>query len=151
MKLRHSQKAFDNHGEALKAPVKVLCVDDDGLLLTSYEHTLAKEYEVYSAYNLHDARILLRQHDFAVILCDQCVAGADGVEFLNHAHECLPGCVQLLLGEPCSDKHAEPHQVFRRLSRPLTPAILRRYIDEARDRYYFQLAQCWLHQCLMPQ
>jgi response regulator RpfG family c-di-GMP phosphodiesterase len=63
---------------------KVLCVDDEALLLKSLKRLLSKEpYELITAPDGDTATALIAEHDFAVVVADQRMPGMNGTELLE--------------------------------------------------------------------
>ena len=60
---------------------RVLCVDDEALLLKAYRRMLADVHEVVTALGGRDALLILqKQHDFDLILCDLQMPEMSGME-----------------------------------------------------------------------
>jgi DNA-binding NtrC family response regulator len=69
---------------AAEAPVRVLVVDDDSALRRSLERVLSQSgYEVLGASTAAEARTLLEEHTFAVVLLDLVLPDAEGMELLR--------------------------------------------------------------------
>ena len=63
---------------------RVLCVDDEALLLKSLKRLLSKEpYELMTASNGQEALELIAEHDFAVVVADQRMPEMNGTELLE--------------------------------------------------------------------
>lgn len=63
---------------------RVLCVDDEALLLKAYRRMLADVHEVVTALGGKDALLILqKQHDFDLILCDLQMPEMSGMELYS--------------------------------------------------------------------
>ncbi len=56
---------------------KLLVLDDETLILTSLEHLFEDDYEVFTTTDAEAALELAREHDIAVILCDERMPGRE--------------------------------------------------------------------------
>ena len=66
---------------------KLLILDDELLILRSLEHLFEDDYEVFTTTDAEVALRLAREHDLAVILCDERMPGVSGHEFLGRVRE----------------------------------------------------------------
>ena len=66
---------------------KLLVLDDELLILRSLEHLFEDDYEVFTTTDAGVALRLAREHDLAVILCDERMPGVSGHEFLGRVRE----------------------------------------------------------------
>lgn len=66
---------------------KLLFLDDELLILTSLEHLFEDDYEVFTTVDAEAALGLAREHDLAVIVCDERMPTVSGHEFLRRARE----------------------------------------------------------------
>jgi PAS domain S-box-containing protein len=66
---------------------KLLVLDDEPLILTSLEYLFEDDYEVFTTSDAEAALQLARDHDFAVILCDEHMPGVCGHEFLRRVRQ----------------------------------------------------------------
>lgn len=70
---------------------KILIVDDEKTACETMARVLREEgYEVYEALDGKTAIDLVSRHDFAVVLCDLCMPGMDGLEVLDKVREISP-------------------------------------------------------------
>lgn len=68
----------------------VLVVEDDVNSLRLYEKIFLKRgYTVHAVTNIVDARRLLNEHTFSVIICDMQIGEARGVDFIRDEHDHL--------------------------------------------------------------
>ena len=75
----------------------VLLVDDEVRSLDAMRRTLEEDFEVLTAGGTEEARVQLEQREVDVILCDQRMPGATGVEFLREARERWPDSVRIVI------------------------------------------------------
>jgi DNA-binding NtrC family response regulator len=113
----------------------VLVVDDDFALLTAYANLLrAAGHEVATADDGLEARELLMNRAFDVIVSDVDMPLMDGIALLESVRvfdRDVP--VVLMTGTPSLETtaQAERHGAFRCLTKPVDPAELRRVVSEA--------------------
>ncbi|MDP9171558.1 MAG: response regulator [Acidobacteriota bacterium] len=62
---------------------KLLVLDDELLILRSLENFFEDDYEVFTTADAETALRLAREHDIAVILCDERMPGTSGHEVLG--------------------------------------------------------------------
>lgn len=68
----------------------VLIVEDDPSTLRLYQNIFVKRgYIVYATNNVSEARALLREKDFHVVICDMRMGSAHGLHFLRDHHDYL--------------------------------------------------------------
>ena len=77
---------------------RILLVDDDELLIDSYELFLGSKYNVVKCLSAEKALDLLKNDNkFSVIISDYNMTGLTGVEFLNQVKDLYPSIVRILL------------------------------------------------------
>jgi len=70
---------------------RVLCVDDDGQVRSLIQRVVVEAgYECAGAGSVDDARELLAQEDFSVVLCDIGLPGSSGLELLDELGRTRP-------------------------------------------------------------
>ncbi|MBS0152228.1 MAG: response regulator [Nitrospira sp.] len=104
-------------------PDKILCVDDDLLILEGYKRQLRKEFELTTAVGPEQGmQMVMEQGPFAVVVSDLNMPGMNGIEFLTQVRTHEPDTVRMLL-----TGNAELHtaidainqgQIFRFLTKP---------------------------------
>lgn len=89
--------------------VTVLLVDDDPIVLRSLARVMVEfELEVDTALCAAEARVLLKQRDYNVIVCDHNMPGQTGLEFLTELKKRKPEqIVMMLSGQICGVNVAE--------------------------------------------
>jgi PAS domain S-box-containing protein len=113
---------------------KLLVLDDEALILTSLEHLFEDDYEVFTATGAETALALAREHDIAVILCDERMPGVSGHEFLRRAREVSRATRIMLSGY--ADMRALTEavnngQIFAYIPKPWEPLELRAQVAAA--------------------
>lgn len=76
---------------------RILAVDDEPLILRTYQRTLGDQFDLLTADHPDVALGLLRAQDVAVILSDLKMPGMDGVAFLRAARELRPDAVRMMI------------------------------------------------------
>ena len=80
------------------APVSVLIVDDEELLVLAYKEMFEAEgYRVVASFNAADALKHLEEEPFAVVLTDQNMPRENGLEFLAKVKEIQPDATRVLM------------------------------------------------------
>lgn len=75
----------------------ILFVDDEELLLSSYELLFSDDFEVYLSKSAEEALTLLEKRNFALVVSDYDMGGMNGIEFLNIVRKNYPDTVRILL------------------------------------------------------
>jgi signal transduction histidine kinase len=115
---------------------RILCVDDEPLVLKSLADILRRRYDVTTAGSgeagLH---ALADNGSFDVVVSDFLMPGMSGAEFLALARVASPDSVRVLLTGQASLDHAitvvNEASIFRFLTKPCSPTVLLQSIDEA--------------------
>jgi len=114
---------------------KVLFVDDEKRVLNSMRGMFRREYELFLTTEGAEAVSAACANDVDVVVADQRMPGMSGVEVLEKVREMSPRTVRILL-----TGYADPDaiqgsinvgEVFRFLSKPCAPALLRETLDQA--------------------
>jgi response regulator RpfG family c-di-GMP phosphodiesterase len=109
---------------AVSTKPRLLCVDDEPIVLESLRDVLRRTFDVRTATNGPDALAMLRREPraYAVVLSDMRMPGMAGSVFLREARRCAPTAVRMLLtGYADSDAAAaavNDGQIFRYLTKP---------------------------------
>jgi CheY-like chemotaxis protein len=114
---------------------QVLVVDDETTLLRAYSTLLrAAGHTVETAGDGAEARSLIQERSFDVILSDIDMPGMDGIALLEAVRELeLDVPVVLITATPSDETaaRAESSGAFRYLTKPVEPAELRQVVAEA--------------------
>lgn len=76
---------------------KIMIVDDELANLRTLVRLFRQEYEVLTAASGPEALDMLKQHDVALIISDQRMAGMSGIELMKKTVELRPQMVKILL------------------------------------------------------
>ncbi len=97
---------------AAAAPrLKVLLVDDDALVLRSFERVLSRQHDVTVACDAERARALLAATTFDVVVSDHTMPGESGLALLQHVAASAPGTRRVMVTGHAS---AEVHEAANR-------------------------------------
>jgi CheY-like chemotaxis protein len=115
---------------------KILFVDDDVNILSSFQRNLRNRFAVQIADSGEKAlKILNEDSSFAVIVSDFRMPSMNGVEFLAKASAEWPDCVRVLLTGEADTRAAgaavNQGQIFRFLSKPCPVFTLEKTLNEA--------------------
>jgi PAS domain S-box-containing protein len=113
---------------------KLLVLDDEALILRSLENLFEEDYEVFTTTDAEAALRLAREHDFAVILCDERMPGLSGHEFLRRAREVSTATRLMMSGYADMDALTEAvnsGQIFAYVAKPWQPLELRSQVVAA--------------------
>jgi diguanylate cyclase (GGDEF)-like protein len=132
----HAVQAGSTASLAAGSRPRVLLVDDDVRLLNGLRRRLQTNFEIELATSARQALMMMKSQDaFAVIVADMTMPGMDGATLLGEVKRFFPGTVRIML-----TAHTEPNvvnravndsEVFRFLSKPCSPHILDRTLEEA--------------------
>lgn len=122
---------------------KVLLVDDDKNLLSSFKRQLRKKVNlVTSDSGEKGIKILKEQGPFAVVISDYSMPGIDGIEFLTLARLMAPDTVRIMLTGQADFNVAvdaiNKGYIFRFLVKPCLPEVFLESLNEAinKNRQY---------------
>jgi len=119
---------------------KILFVDDEQHVLSSYRRTLRKEWDIVTALGGETAlNIFDSKGPFAVIVSDMRMPGMNGVQLLTKIKEKSPDTVRMMLTGYADFTTAmeavnEGH-IFRFLTKPCPPDLLNRALQEGVRQY----------------
>ncbi len=108
---------------SIEALPRVLCVDDEPLLLAALERTLSERYDVATASSAAKAlRLIENEAPFDVIMSDMRMPEMDGAQFLSRVRARWPDASRILLtGQtdlPAAAAAVNDGGIFRFLSKP---------------------------------
>jgi DNA-binding NtrC family response regulator len=108
---------------------RILFVDDEKRVLNSMRALFRREHELFLAIGGAEALQLAKENDIDVIVTDQRMPGMTGVEVLANMKRNSPRTVRILLTGYADPNAIEASinegEVFRFLSKPCPPALLR--------------------------
>jgi len=125
---------------------KVLFVDDDKNLLTSYVRSFREEFPVSTAPGGNEGlETIKKEGPFAVIVSDLKMPGMDGIQFLEKARENAPKSVRMLLTGFADLQMAmdavNKGYVFRIMTKPCGADDLARFILDGVAQYRLVMAE----------
>ena len=77
--------------------IKILYLDDEINNLNTFRASFRRNYEIYTALTVTEARTLLEEVQVEVIIADQRMPTTTGVEFFNAIKEKFPDPIRILL------------------------------------------------------
>ncbi len=125
---------------------RILCVDDEPMVLEGLKRQLHSHYEVVTAIGGNAGiQTITEQTPFAIIISDMRMPGMDGATFLKNAKQLTPLSVRMLLtGQADLDSaiHAvNDGHIFRFLTKPCTPENLLKSLQAATEQYRLLTAE----------
>lgn len=126
----------------LLSPYHILYVDDEEKALHYFKEIFGDEYTIHIANNAMDGYRILQQYgtQIGLLLTDQRMPGASGVELMEHARKLNPNLIRILV-TAYTDYQAAVDAVnsgrcFRYLHKPWDPEELSVVIKHALDYYH---------------
>jgi len=137
-------------------PEKILCVDDDRLILELLQLNLTNQYQVFIASSAEQGLKLLKKHDdISVIISDYEMPAVNGIDFLAHARQMSPLSVQILhtsnTEQSLAIKVINESSIFRFLPKPASRTLLNTYVAEACRQFYLPKENGDIHYCVCHQ
>jgi signal transduction histidine kinase len=119
--------------------IKVLYVDDESNNLLSFQAGFRRYYDIYTANSVADGLQILNENDVHVIIADQRMPKATGVEFFNIVSKAHPDPIRILL-TGYSDIEAvvdaiNKGEIFRYIKKPWDEIELKTAIQNAYEIY----------------
>ncbi len=121
---------------------KLLVLDDEPLILEALENLFEDDYEVFTTSNAEEALFLVREHDIAVVLCDERTHGVAGHRFLQRVREISNATRIMMSGYADIAALAEAvnsGQIFSLVAKPWEPVKLKAQVNAA--AVHFKLIQ----------
>jgi len=125
---------------------KILCVDDDPMILRALGRNLSGEFKVETAESAKQALVVMREKGpFAVIISDRQMPEMDGFALLNLVAEVAPDTVRVML-TGCNDlatasRAVNEGHVFCFVAKPWDIATLSQTIQTAVKQYRLVVSQ----------
>ena len=118
-----------------KEKIRVLYVDDESNNLFAFKASFRRYFEIITAESADEAKKVLEQQSFHVIITDQRMPGTTGVEFLESILELYPDSMRILL-TGFADIEAvvaaiNKGQIFKYVSKPWVEEDLKAIIEAA--------------------
>lgn len=119
---------------------KVLCIDDDPLVLRGYERQLRRRFALETAVDPREAlRMIREQGPYAVVVSDMRMPGIDGIRLLAEVRAVSPDTVRIMLTGNADQQTAvdavNEGCIFRFLTKPCMPDILAGAIEAGLQQY----------------
>jgi DNA-binding NtrC family response regulator len=117
---------------------KILLVDDDPLILSSYQRLL-RQFSFDTAGSAREALDKIAVQSYAVVLSDLRMPGMDGLALLRRVHEIAPDSICILLTGN-ADLHSaleavNKGNIFRYLEKPYPTEMLAKVLLDALKQY----------------
>ena len=132
---------------ASAARPRLLCVDDEPMVLEALRDVLRRSFDVRVESNPVEALALLRRepNGYAVVLSDMRMPEMPGSVFLREARRCAPTAVRMLLtgyaDSAAAAQAVNDGQIFRYLTKPCEPAELKRACAGALAKHRSEVAE----------
>ncbi len=125
---------------------KILIVDDDAKLLTSFERVLGQRFETHTALDGEAGlKVLAQQSPISLVISDYRMPGMNGVEFLAKVLERSPDTVRIMLTGYADTETAiravNEGNIFRLLTKPCPPKILAKALADGLRIYELQSSE----------
>ena len=119
---------------------RVLCVDDDVMILSGLQHQLRRQFDVVGALGREKAlKTLQERGPFAAILSDLQMPGMNGLEFLSRARDIAPDTPRMVLSGKADIATAiramNDGIVFRFPTKPCEADVLAANVHTAVEEY----------------
>lgn len=126
--------------------MKILCVDDEPNILSGYQRSLRKQFQIETAVGGAEALEKIRQEGpYAVLVTDMRMPGMDGLQFLEAARLAAPSAVRIMLTGNADQKTAmdavNQGHVFRFLNKPCSPEELAGTLSAALEQHRLLAAE----------
>ncbi len=113
----------------MNAKARILFVDDEQRVLNAMRGLFRREYELFLTTEGSEAVRIVAENEVDVIVADQRMPGMTGIEVLGKVKQLSPRTVRILLTGYADPSAVEGSinigEVFRFLSKPCPPALLR--------------------------
>lgn len=125
---------------------KILFVDDDANLLASVERNLRRKFQLETAEGGEAALVKIAERGpFAVVVSDRQMPQMDGIQFLSLAKQRAPDTVRIMLTGnadlEAAIKVVNEGGIFSFLTKPCTPEILTKALENALGQYRLIMAE----------
>ncbi len=124
---------------SLKHKIRVLYVDDEVHNLAAFKAGFRRDYEIFTAVSVAEGMNILTEHEIHVVIADQKMPKATGVEFFNIIRTSHPEPVRILMtGYADVDSVIDAinkGEIFRYIKKPWDELQLRSSIQNAYEVY----------------
>jgi len=125
---------------------KILFVDDEPNILSSYQRTMRKYFNIITAQSGFDGlKIIEESSPIAVVISDMKMPEMDGIEFLSKVKDKSPDSVRIMLTGFADIDSAirvvNESNIFRFLTKPCDPTFLIKAIKDGINQYELIIAE----------
>jgi response regulator RpfG family c-di-GMP phosphodiesterase len=125
---------------------KILFVDDDANLLASCERNLRRRFQIETAEGGEiGLEKIASRGPFAVVVSDMQMPGMNGIQFLSTVKDRAPDTVRIMLTGNADVEVAtgvvNQGNIFRFLTKPVSPEVLSKALDDALAQYRLVTAE----------
>ena len=118
----------------------ILFVDDEAMVLDGFRRLLSSTFQIETACSAAEALSKLkRKNHFAVVVCDMCMPGMDGIHLLQKIRLDFPEIVRIMLtgvsDQATAIQAVNEGNIFRFLAKPCTKELLTTTLNDALFRY----------------
>lgn len=122
--------------------INILYIDDEPHNLTAFKASFRRTYNIFTAENAEDGRLVLENNDIHVILSDQRMPKMTGIEFFESIIEKFPNPIRILI-TGYTDINAvidaiNRGQVYKYLTKPWNENDVKIFIEKAYEVYYLR-------------
>jgi response regulator RpfG family c-di-GMP phosphodiesterase len=126
--------------------LKILFVDDDTNLLSSWERNFRRFFKIETAEGAESAlKIIAERGPFAVVVSDRQMPGMDGIQFLSVLSKQAPETVRIMLTGNANLEGAiqavNDGHIFRFLTKPCPLELLQKVIEDGLRQYKLVTAE----------
>lgn len=119
---------------------KILCVDDEPNILSGYQRSLRKQFEIETALGGAEALAKIEgSGPYSVLVTDMRMPGMDGIQFLQEAQRVTPDSVRIMLTGNADQQTAtgavNEGRIFRFLNKPCSPEDLGHALTAGLEQY----------------
>lgn len=124
----------------MKPQDKILLVDDDSNLLSSYKRTFRGRFSMDTAYGGESGLLKLEESGpYAVVVADRQMPRMDGIDFLRRAKQQAPDTVRIMLTGNAdlgtAIRLVNESNIFRFLVKPCAPEVFTQALEDAVAQY----------------
>jgi response regulator RpfG family c-di-GMP phosphodiesterase len=125
---------------------RILCVDDDPVVLQAYQRALRKRFHIEPAFGGEEAlRAIAEQGPYAVVVSDMRMPGMNGVELLVRISEIAPNTVRMMLTGNVDQETAleavNQGHIFRFMTKPCPTDVFASALDAGLAQYRLVTAE----------
>lgn len=123
--------------------IRILYLDDEQHNLDAFKATFRRMFEVYTAIDAEAAFKILESVEIHIILADQKMPRVSGIEFFTKVVDLYPDPLRILITAYTQSQTlidaVNQGQIFRYLTKPWDPEVLRNVIETSYETYKAQM------------